>query len=76
MSGAVSVLLRPEQVEVAGEGEGVPAEITGSVFTGAQISVSVVVGGIRLSLQLPGTVSLGATIRIRVTGKVVAFAGS
>jgi iron(III) transport system ATP-binding protein len=76
LSGAVSVLLRPEQVEVAGEGEGVPAEITGSVFTGAQISVSVVVGGIRLSLQLPGTVSLGATIRIRVTGKVVAFAGS
>jgi iron(III) transport system ATP-binding protein len=73
-SGAVSVLLRPEQVVAAEAGDGLEVAVTGSLFHGAQTRVRIVAGQTCLTLSLPGTVVLGATIRLRVIGKAVAFA--
>jgi iron(III) transport system ATP-binding protein len=73
-SGPVSVLLRPEQIGVAGETGGVAVLPRASVFEGARLNITVEVAGRLLTVHLPGTTELGDSLRLQVTGKVVAFA--
>jgi len=72
-SGPASVLLRPEQIRLAAQGDGIAVHVTASKFRGDHTLVTVRAGGTDLALRLPGLADAGETLHLQVTGRGVAF---
>ncbi len=71
--GSVEVMLRPEQIVLQRDGGGVPARVLASRFQGDHRLVTLEIGGISLDARLPAGEIHSGTLRIGVTGPVVAF---
>ncbi len=82
-SGAVEVMIRPEQIRLLAENEpgGLPAEVGGATFFGHDARVALVSldpASTRFTTRLPGHVpaKAGDRVRFAVAGEVVAYARS
>jgi len=74
-SGAAQILLRPEQIQLAGEGDGVAVRVVSSAFRGDHTLVTVQAGSVEFSVRLPGLEQPGQILHLRVRGRAVAFPG-
>jgi len=66
MSGTVWILVRPEHLEEADVGEGIPVTVDRVRYGGGAFSVDAVVSGHRLVMRLSRRVASGEMIRVRV----------
>ncbi len=73
-TGPVTVLVRPEQIALAGSEEGVAARITAQAFRGDHMLVTLQAGGVTAQLRLPDSPGPGTAIRVRVAGPCSAWA--
>lgn len=77
-AGDVWVMLRPEQVALAQQGEGVPASVTHSSFRGDHSLLNVQLDDIRFGLRAPSLLApvSGSDVFLSVRGACMAFTAS
>jgi iron(III) transport system ATP-binding protein len=75
-SGFAIAMLRPEQLLVARDGEGIPARVVGSTFYGDHHLVTVEAGGKLLPARVATGMGLrpGTAVKVSVAGSCMAFA--
>lgn len=74
-AGDAWIMLRPEQVSVASEGEGVPASVTHSSFRGDHSLLNVLLDDVRFGLRTPSLSAplTGTDVFLSVHGACMAF---
>lgn len=73
--GAVSIMLRPEQVKLAPQGSGVSARVMHRSFRGDHTMLDLMVGSTRISLRTPSLSApdLGASVFLSVQGPCMVY---
>jgi iron(III) transport system ATP-binding protein len=72
-SGSGTVLLRPEQITLAGPGTGVACRLLSSVFRGYHSGVTVLAGDTELEILLPGWEQPGDVLHLQIQGDSMFF---
>ncbi len=72
-SGAVEVLLRPDQIVCAPPGQGAPARVSGVAFRGDHSVVTLECGGVRIDLPLRMPDDVPDMLHLRIEGRCMAY---
>ncbi|MDX3924378.1 MAG: ABC transporter ATP-binding protein [Shinella sp.] len=77
VQGAVTVMLRPEQIRISRQETGVAALLKAASFRGAHTDADVAVGDREIRISVPGAERLqaGATVWLTVEGACAAYSG-